>query len=130
MSVDPRHDLASGGTGLFEFWTDQGVPVYLHDMDLSSAEVRPVDRVLVLQFEYTERPWTPAAAAPTPVVVMRFEGVTIRGWNQEAAAPVHALGQVEDFEYDGEEAFKLTTCSAIMEFTAARLTITPRSMRE
>ncbi|HZX07380.1 hypothetical protein [Kribbella sp.] len=120
MSIDPRHDVASGGTGLFEFWTDQGVPVYLHDMDLVSVEVRPVDQVVVLRFEYTEARWTPAAAEATPVVVMRFEGVAVRWWNQEAGV----LGQVGDFEYDGGDGFKLTTYSAVMEFGAARLVVT------
>lgn len=78
---------------------------------------------MVLKFEYTEPSWTPAAAVATPVVVMRFEGVTIRWWNQEAAEPVAALGQVEQFEYDGGRTFKLTTYSAILEFGATRLTI-------
>ncbi|HWD84034.1 MAG TPA: hypothetical protein VG497_34265 [Kribbella sp.] len=126
--MDPRHDLASGGTGLFEFWTSEGVPVRLHDMDLISIELRPVDRLLVLRFEYTERQWTPAEAAATPVVVMRFEGVTIREWTQEEA-PVEALGQVEDFEYDGGRAFRLTTYSAVMDFLATRLTIATEAHR-
>ncbi|GAA1117833.1 hypothetical protein GCM10009630_14440 [Kribbella jejuensis] len=129
MTVDPRHDLASGGTGLFEFWTDQGVPVYLHDMELTSVEVRPVERVVVVKFEYTEPSWTPAAAAATPVVQMRFEGVTVRWWNQEAAVPVKVLGQVEDFEYDGVQGFKLTTYAAILEFSATRLAITVEGRR-
>src|SRR5438445_5161831 len=96
VSIDPRHDVANSGTGLFEFWTDQSVPVRLHDMDLISIEVLPVEQVLIVQFEYTERQWTPVEAVPVPVVVMRFEGVSVRWWNQEAAEPVAALGQVED----------------------------------
>ena len=129
VTIDPRHDLASGGTGLFEFWTDDDVPVYLHDMDLTSVEVRPVDRVVVLKFEYTQTSWTPKAAVARPVVVMRFEGITIRWWNQEAAEPAAALGQVEQFEYDGGQMFKLMTYSALLEFGATRLTITAEPRR-
>lgn len=129
VSIDPRHDLAGGGTGLFEFWTDQDVPVYLNDTDLTSIEVRPVDRVLVFEFEYTETAWTPVAAAATPVIVMRFEGVTIRWWNQEAADPVAASGQVEQFDYDGTQTFKLTTYTAIFEFDATRLEVSAVARR-
>ncbi|MFD7156878.1 hypothetical protein ACFV9C_19930 [Kribbella sp. NPDC059898] len=70
-------------------------------MELISIEVRPVEQVLIVQFEYTERQWTPVEAVPTPVVVMRFEGVAVRRWNQEAAEPVAALGQVEEFGTTG-----------------------------
>ncbi|MFF0271119.1 hypothetical protein [Kribbella sp. NPDC004536] len=125
MTIDPRHDLASGGTGLYEFWTDRDVPVYLDDMDLASVEVRPVDRVVVLEFEYTEPQWTPAAAVATPVVVMRFEGVTIREWSHDDGG----LGQVEDFEYDGERAFRLAAYAMVLGFGATRLTVTAEGRR-
>ena len=84
----------------------------LHDMGLVGVELRPIDRVLVLQFEYTEARWTPAAAVPTPVVVMRFEGVAIREWEHDGATyggdepPGEAYGQVEDFEYDDRGDFQ------------------------
>ncbi|MEU4394741.1 hypothetical protein [Kribbella sp. NPDC023855] len=47
VTDDPRHDVASGGTGLYEFRTADGVPVYLHDTTLTSLEWPPVLRRLV-----------------------------------------------------------------------------------
>lgn len=104
-------------------------------MGLISIELRPIDRVLILQFEYTEALWTPEAAVPTPVVVMRFEEVTIREWEHDGAKygceepPAEAHGQVENFEYDDGEIFRLTTYSFLIEFTASRLTIAPGPRR-
>lgn len=56
--------------------------------------------------------------------------VTIRHWEQAAGGghdvpPAEVYGQVEDFEYDDSETFRLTTFSFAVEFTASRLTITP-----
>lgn len=130
VTIDPRHDLASGGTGLYEFWTDHSVPVRLHDTELISVELRPIDRTMILQFEYTQAQWTPPEAVPTPVVVMRFEEVAIHEWEQQGARnggdepPAEAHGQVDDFEYDNWETFRLATYSSIIEFIASRLTIT------
>jgi hypothetical protein len=103
--------------------------VRLHDTDLISVVLRPIDRTLTLQFEYDEPRWTPPEAVSTPVVVMRFEEVTIRDWEQAASdgddvPPAEVHGQVEDFEYDDSETFRLTTYSFAVEFTASRLTIT------
>jgi len=59
---------------------------------------------------------------------MRFEEVTIHEWEQDPndgdEPPAETHGQVEDFEYDDGETFRLTTCSFTVEFTASRLTIT------
>jgi hypothetical protein len=130
VTTDPRHDLASGGTGLYEFWTDQSVPVRLHDTDLISVELRPIDRTLTLQFDYNDSRWTPPEAVPTPVIVMGFAHVAIHECKQYASAigdetPADVYGQVEDFEYDDDETFKLTTYSFTVEFTASRVTVTP-----
>jgi hypothetical protein len=129
VTTDPRHNLASSGTGLYEFWTAGGVPVYLHDTGLISVELRPIDRILTLQFEYNDPRSTPPEAIPMPVVVMRFEEVTIREWEHDASdggdgPPTEVDGQVGDFEYDDGETFRLTTYSFAVEFTASRLTIT------
>jgi hypothetical protein len=130
VTSDPQRGLNAHGLGLYEFWTDQGVPVRLHDTSLISVELRPIDRTLTLRFEYNDALWTPPEAIPTPVVVMRFEKITIRGWEQDPSddgdePPAAVYGQVEDFEYDDEETFRLTTYSFTVEFTASRLTITP-----
>ncbi|GAA2843290.1 hypothetical protein [Kribbella solani] len=135
MSIDPRRDLAGGGTGLYEFWTDQGVPVRLHDMGLVGIELQPVDRTLILRFEYTEARWTPEAAVRTPVVAMCFADVMIRGWEYDGTRPggeeppAEAYGQVSDFEYDNWDTFRLTTYSFLIEFTASGVTVTAESRR-
>jgi len=43
--------------------------------------------------------------------------------------PAEAYGQVEDFEYDDGETFRLTTYAFHIEFTASRLTITSMPRR-
>lgn len=134
VTTDPRHNLASGGTGPYEFWTADDVPVYLHDTTLISVELRPPDRTLTLRFEYDQPRWTPAAAAQTPIIVMRFDEVTIREWEQDAAdgdvePPAEVYGQVSDFEYDDGEMFKLTTYSFAVEFAASRMTVTLEARR-
>ena len=66
---------------------------------------------------------------------MRFEGVAIREWEHDGATyggdepPAEAYGQVEDFEYDDGETFRLTTYAFHIEFTASRLTITSMPRR-
>jgi hypothetical protein len=65
---------------------------------------------------------------------MPIEKVTIREWEQDPSddgdePPAAVHGQVEDFEYDDEETFRLTTYSFTVEFTASRLTITPDPRR-
>jgi hypothetical protein len=78
--------------------------------------------------EYNDRRWTPPEAVPTPVIVMHFEEVTIREWELAASdggdkPPAEVYGEVEDFEYNDSETFRLATYSFGVEFTASRLSI-------
>ncbi|MFK4087086.1 hypothetical protein ACI2LF_23460 [Kribbella sp. NPDC020789] len=126
VTTDPRHDVASGGTGLYEFWTADGVPVYLHDTTLVSVELRPPERSLVLRFDY-EPQWTPEAAARTPIVVMQFDEVAISEWTHDPESddetPAVVRGQVEDFAHFDGNAFRLTTYQSEIQFTAGRLAV-------
>jgi hypothetical protein len=128
VTNDPQRRLNAYRHDLYEFRTDEGVRVRLHDTGLISVELRPIDQTLTLRFDYNDPRWTPPEAVPTPVVVMRFEEVTIHEWEQDPndgdEPPAETHGQVEDFEYDDGETFRLTTCSFTVEFTASRLTIT------
>jgi hypothetical protein len=40
VSEDPGRNVASAGTGLYEFWTDTDVPVRLHDMSFEGFDYR------------------------------------------------------------------------------------------
>ncbi|WP_433008617.1 hypothetical protein [Kribbella sp. CA-294648] len=133
VTDDPRHDVASGGTGLYEFRTAGGVPVYLHDTTLTSLEWQPVLRRLVVRFAYDDPQWTPAEAVDTPVVVMAFDDVVIREWRQdhedEESAPANVAGQVSDFSYDGGDSFGLVTYQSEISFRAKRLTVSVEPVR-
>jgi len=128
VTADSRHDVASGGTGLYEFWTSTGVPVRLHDTVLTSIELRPIDRTLILRFEYEDSAWMPPEAVQTPVIVMEFDDVTILEWLQAAddgeEPPAEAFGQVADFGHFNRNTFQLTTYLSDIQFTAARATVT------
>jgi hypothetical protein len=128
VTTDPRHDVASGGTGLYEFWTAGGVPVYLHDTTLVSIELRPPERRLIVRFDYGSPQWTPPEAAQTPIIVMQFDEVTISEWTQDSEAddetPVEVNGQVEDFAHFNGNAFRLTTYQSEVQFSAGRLAVT------
>jgi hypothetical protein len=128
ISTDPRHNVTSGGAGLYEFWTAGGVPVYLHDTTLISMELRPRDRRFVVRFDYSDPQWTPPAASQTPIIVMEFEEVTILEWIQDSDggedAPADVNGQVSDFAHFSPNAFQLTTYQSDIRFTAGKLTVT------
>jgi hypothetical protein len=128
VTTDPRHDVASGGTGLYEFWTAGGVPVYLHDTTLVSIELRPPDRRLIVRFDYSNSQLTPPEAARTPIIVMQFDEVTISEWTQDSEAdagtPAEVNGQVEDFAHFNGNEFRLTTYQSEVQFTAGRLAVT------
>lgn len=131
VTDDPRHDVASGGTGLYEFWTADGVPVYLHDTTLISLDWQPVRRRLGLRFVYDDPQWTPPEVARTPIVLMDFERVVLLEWSQDNEghedAPDEVAGQVADFSYDGRDGFELVTAQSVIGFTASRLTVALKS---
>lgn len=113
-------------TGLYEFRTTSGAPVYLHDTDLLRVanDVGSPGRLLLV-FEY-DPGWVPAELAATPAIEFECEDVTITEWeiDQEAAAERDApQGQVSFFEWDGKDGFFLQTYSQYLAFTAARISV-------
>ena len=131
ISPDPERGVSSRG-GLYEFWTDNGEHIYLHDTDLVSVEHLPgPPAALVVRFQY-DRDWTPAELAGKPLVVFRFEDVRVSAWEEddEAFADLtrnpqarSAAGQVSNFDWDGQDYFGLSTFLMHLTFTAQRLVV-------
>ncbi|WBQ06835.1 hypothetical protein [Kribbella sp. CA-293567] len=115
VTDDPRRGIAGGGTGVYEFWTADGVQVYLHDTTLVSVLWEPVRGKLGFRFE-AERD-----------VLIEFEGVVILEWSQDnegvEGAPEDLPGQVSDFSYDGWNGFELMTAQSVIGFTARKLVV-------
>jgi hypothetical protein len=106
--------------GPYEFDTEQGAHIYLHDTELTRLgyEVGPPS-VLELHFVYDP--------ARTPIVVLRFEGVHILEWRHTPAPPEAPLGQVSTFDWYGADEFMLDTMSVRLEFHARRMHVTVRA---
>lgn len=125
VSGEPGHSVERS---LYEFWTTEGVPVRLHDATLISIEVRPVDRKLVVRFDYDDPQWIPPEAVEAPVIMMEFEDATVSEWIQDSTdvdddAPAEVNGQVSDFAHFNGNEFLLTTYQSEIQFTAAKLTV-------
>ncbi|MGV9302515.1 hypothetical protein ACWDLG_03995 [Nonomuraea sp. NPDC003727] len=117
--------------GLYEFWTEEGAHVYLHDTDFTCLTYEP-DRPPVLELEFLYDPqWTPPELSKTPVVIFRFEDVRIveRCEDQEGHDCVTAQhdappGQVSCFDWDGNDLFVLDTFTLRLAFQARRAEVT------
>ncbi|MEV4113702.1 hypothetical protein [Nonomuraea sp. NPDC049695] len=84
VTKDKDRGITSRG-GLYEFWTDGGAHIYLHDTDFRRLTYEP-GRPPTLELEFLYDPqWTPPELSKTPVVVFRFEGVRLVEWQDEAA---------------------------------------------
>ena len=127
VSEDPQRGVHIEGIGLYEFWTDTGVPVRLHDMNFEGLDYRNDPRpTLVLRFRYDEPEWTPPEAIATPVVEMAFDDVRIRCWEDDTQALAGLdipFGQVSTFDYDGRSEFDLQTYSMGLTFSAQRVRV-------
>lgn len=127
VSDDPERGVRSDRGGLYEFWTDTGVPVRLHDMSFEGLDYRnDVRPMLVLRFRYDDADWTPPEAVATPVVEMTFDDVSVRLWEEdaEALAEVGApLGQVGTFDYNEPSEFGLQTYALRLTFSARRVRV-------
>jgi len=60
VTNDPQRRLNAYRHDLYEFRTDEGVRVRLHDTGLISVELRPIDQTLTLRFDL-QRPAVDAA---------------------------------------------------------------------
>lgn len=111
----------------YEFKTERGVWVRLHDMRYLGFEYEARSRALTLRFLYDDPAWTPADALSTPLARFQFEGVKVRQWEDgmcEPEWPVGARGQVSDLMLEpGGDRFFLDTYDTWLVFSARRLQV-------
>jgi hypothetical protein len=132
VTKDKHHGVTSRG-GLYEFWTEDSAPVYLHDTDFRHLTYQP-GRPPVLELEFVYDPhWTPSELSKTPVVVFRFENVRLVEWREDeeghdqvTAHPDAPPGQVGFFDWNGTDLFTLCTFTLHLMFHAPRAEVTVR----
>lgn len=119
VSEEPGRGISS--TGPYEFFTDKGEHVYLHDMDFLGVAWRPVG-TMQFYFRYAED-WTPAEVRESPVVELTFHGVDVRHWATDLGevSTSEALGQVSGFGWDGRDSFHLQTWTLSLAFASPRM---------
>ncbi|MFG1947665.1 hypothetical protein [Nonomuraea sp. NPDC048826] len=128
-SQDKNRGITSPG-GLYEFWTEEGAHVYLHDTDFRRLTYKP-GRPPTLELEFFYPPqWTPPELSKTPVVLFRFEDVRLVEWHEDqeaadlvAASPDAPPGQVGQFDWDGTDMFTLDTLILRLLFHAQRAAV-------
>ncbi|HEY0215595.1 MAG TPA: hypothetical protein VGC57_04305 [Cellulomonas sp.] len=112
---------------MYEFQTEDGTWVRLHDMRFLDAEVRVRPRTLTLRFVDDDDPGR-AAAHPAPAAVLRFSDVRILSWEDDpdlVGVPESAFGQVGDFVFfPPRGVFTLSTLVTDLVFTATRVEVT------
>ncbi|MER6512853.1 hypothetical protein ABT158_39015 [Nonomuraea sp. NPDC001636] len=132
VTKDKNRDITSvGGGGLYEFWTEEGAHVYLHDTNFRRLTYKPGrPPTLELEFIYVPK-WTPPELSKTPVVVFRFEDVRLVEWIEDqeghdcvATSPDAPPGQVGQFDWDGTDMFTLDTFILRLIFHAPRAAVT------
>jgi hypothetical protein len=112
------------GVGPYEFFTDTGAHVYLHDADLLDVTWNP-DASLRFRFAY-DPDWTPEEAKDTPVIELTFQQVQILRWDTDMQAATGGgdyLRQVRDFAWDGFDGFAMASYTVNLDFTAARMNV-------
>ncbi len=114
--------------GLYEFQTDDGVWVRLHDMRFLGFDFVVQPRTLTMRFVYDDSKWTPLEAFATPVAVFQFTDVLVWQWEDDYAlmfeTPQEGRGQISDFGYYAPtNVFSLETLSTRLLFSAGRLVV-------
>ncbi len=71
--------------GLYEFQTDDGVWVRLHDMRFLGFDYIVQPATLTMRFLYDDPKWTPPEASATPVAVFQFTDVLVWQWEDDYA---------------------------------------------
>ncbi|NBE95198.1 hypothetical protein FE391_20165 [Nonomuraea sp. KC401] len=127
-----EHRGVTSKAGLYEFWTEDGAHVYLHDTDFRRLTYQP-GRPPMLEFVYGPQ-WAPSELLKTPVVVFRFEDVRLVEWCEDqeghdcvTAHPDALPGQVDLFDWDGADLFSLYTFRLYLTFHASRADVTVRA---
>jgi len=123
VSTEPQRGVKEP-VGPYEFFTETGVHVYLHDADFLGLAWQP-DATLRLYFAH-DPDWMPSGAEATPVVELTFSGVQVLEWETDVEAlsqTVPVLGQVSDFAWDGSDGFDLATFTLNLSFSAPRMAV-------
>lgn len=120
VSTDPRSGVLKG-VGPYEFFTDRGVRVFLHDADFLGVLWLP-GATARFYFVYDSE-WTPREAKESPVIELSFSQVRVLLWETDSAAlpDTEWHGQVSGFAWDGGDGFDLWTFTLHLSFTAARM---------
>ena len=130
VTSDPERGVASGNTGLYEFWTDKDEHVYLHDTVLVALTYRPGPLPnLTSAFQYASE-WVPEELQGRPVVEISFQNVRVLQWEEDSEAlaamtsnpdAAAAAGQMSLLDWDGVRTFTLVTFAIEVVFTADRV---------
>jgi hypothetical protein len=122
VSADARHGVEEP-VGPYEFWTDDGVHVFLHDAQFAGMLVG-ADHALRFWFRFDPE-CVPSGAEATPVVELAFEGVHLTGIDPEPiddeVVAYGDVGQVLAFSWDGAVTFDLQTMTLRVTFIALRM---------
>ena len=112
---------------LYEFQTQAGVWVRLHDMRFLGLQYDAQSSTLTMQFLYDDTQWTPPEASDTPLAVFQFRAVQVRHWEDDGdplETPSAARGQVDELSYDEATGdFTLGTVDTTLRFSARRLAV-------
>lgn len=134
VSSDPGWGVTGRGTaspGLYEFKTDLGVPVRLHDATFLGFDFRVGAREsgavqsLTTRFVYDDPEWTPPEAIAAPFIEFRFDDVHITHWEESPDLEEYANDQVSGFDYhEQDDSFDLQTYTMRLVFVAKRVAVT------
>jgi hypothetical protein len=122
VSNEPGRGI--GETGPYEFFTDTGVHVYLHDTDFLGLVWQP-EGSMGLYFAY-DKDWTPPEARATPVIELVFSHVQMTHWETDREALLETepvARQVSGFDWDGRDTFDLATFSVNLSFSARHMRV-------
>lgn len=121
-----RSSLHRADFSPYEFQTEEGVWVRLHDMSFVSLEYTPQERGLTLRFS-NDFPWTPESAKSAPLAAFVFDSVQILQWEDDttlSGTPNGYRGQTSLFEYAPERDLFCLTIDTSLAFRARPLHVT------
>ena len=121
VSTEPGRGVRAGG-GPYEFFTDEGVHVYLHDADFLGLMWLP-GATTRFYFAYDSQTGPLYRAEATPVIELTFSQVDVALWETDSDALPDSQwhGQVSGFAWDGGDGFDLTSFTLHLAFAAARM---------
>ncbi|RHA37745.1 hypothetical protein D1825_16010 [Cellulomonas rhizosphaerae] len=112
---------------LYEFQTEAGMWVRLHDMRFIGFDYQVQIPTLTLRFVYDDPQWTPPEARATPVAVLSFREVLVHAWEDDddlLGTPIEVRGQVGALDYlSSSNEFSLNTVNTRLRFSARSLEV-------